>query len=195
MRFISRSAILLAAACLAIAADAAARASEPVRATGTLQAAFAPDEDVEGIIADVIAEARQQVLVQAYLLTSKPITAALIAAHRRQVEVLVLVDADQLDKTDTSTAPRLAAAGIPVWLETRYQNAHNKVIVTDPASPDATVITGSFNYTWTAQHKNAENILVARKNQALAAQYAANWTRHRREAQPFQPGASRSRVQ
>jgi phosphatidylserine/phosphatidylglycerophosphate/cardiolipin synthase-like enzyme len=160
---------------------------EPVRAAGSLQAAFAPWDNVEGIIVDAIGSARKQILVQAYLLTSKKISAALVAAHRRHVDVRVLLDADQLEKVNSSTAPMLARAGIPVWRETKYQNAHNKVMVIDAATPDATVISGSFNFTWTAQHKNAENILVARKNPALAVQYADNWHRHQQEAQPYRP--------
>lgn len=162
-------------------------AAEPLRAVGTLQAAFTPWDNVEQIIVNAIGQARRQVLVQAYLLTNKKITAALVAAHRRQVDVRVLVDASQLKKVRSSTAPLLAKAGIPVWLETKYQNAHNKVMVIDAATPEATVITGSFNYTWTAEHKNSENILVARNNPALAHLYAGNWARHQQEAQSYRP--------
>jgi phosphatidylserine/phosphatidylglycerophosphate/cardiolipin synthase-like enzyme len=167
--------------------QATVSAAESVRAVGTLQAAFTPWDNVEGIIVNAIGQARRQVLVQAYLLTNKKITAALVAAHRRHVDVRVLLDAGQLEKVSSSTAPLLAKVGIPVWLETKYQNAHNKVMVIDAATPDATVITGSFNYTWTAEHKNAENILVAKNNPALAARYAGNWERHQQEAQAYRP--------
>jgi phosphatidylserine/phosphatidylglycerophosphate/cardiolipin synthase-like enzyme len=170
-----------------VSVQAKATAVESVRAVGTLQAAFTPWDNVEGIIVDAIGQARRQVLVQAYLLTNKKITAALVAAHRRRVDVRVLLDAGQLEKVSSSTAPLLAKAGIPVWLETKYQNAHNKVMVIDASTPEATVITGSFNYTWTAEHKNAENILVARNNPALAARYAGNWERHQQEAQAYRP--------
>jgi phosphatidylserine/phosphatidylglycerophosphate/cardiolipin synthase-like enzyme len=126
-------------------------------AQGTLQAAFAPWDDIEAILTDVINGARRQVLVQAYLLTSKKIAETLVALHRRGIDVQVLLDAAQLAKTDSQAVPKLAAAGIPVWLETKYQNAHNKIIVVDADTPHATIVTGSFNFTWTAQHKNAEN--------------------------------------
>lgn len=156
-----------------------------VQAQGTLQAAFTPGDDIEALVVDAIEGARRQVLVQAYLLTSKKIAFSLVAAHRHGVDVRVLVDSDQLERTESSAAPALAAEGIPVWLETKYQNAHNKVIVIDPDGPNATVITGSFNFTWTAQHKNAENVLIARKNPALAARYAQNWERHMQDAMPY----------
>jgi phosphatidylserine/phosphatidylglycerophosphate/cardiolipin synthase-like enzyme len=159
--------------------------SQPIAATGTLQAAFTPWDDVEGLIVASIEAGQKQVLVQAYLLTSKKISAALVAAHRRKLDVRILADADQHAKTESSKIADLAAAGIPVWLETKYQNAHNKVIVIDAGTPGATVITGSYNYTWTAEHKNAENILIAKGNPSLATRYALNWERHQRESIPF----------
>lgn len=162
-----------------------AHAEPPFAAQGSLQPLFAPWDDVEDAIVGVLASARARILVQAYLLTSKRIATTLVAAHRRGIDVQVMVDAGQLEKVRTSKAPALAAAGIPVWIETRYQNAHNKLIVVDHGLPSATVITGSFNFTWTAQRKNAENVLIARHNPVLAARYADNWERHRLEAQPF----------
>ncbi|RJF99168.1 phospholipase D family protein [Noviherbaspirillum saxi] len=157
----------------------------PLAAQGSLQPLFSPGDNIEGAIIEVIDGARQQVLVQAYLLTSKKIATTLLAAHRRGIDVRVMVDADQLERVESSVAPKLAAGGIPVWLETKYQNAHNKVMVIDAASPRAVVMTGSFNFTWTAQHKNAENLLIARNNPALAARYAQNWERHKNDATPY----------
>ncbi|MBS0309220.1 MAG: phospholipase D family protein [Proteobacteria bacterium] len=168
-----------------LALPCGAEPAPPLKAEGTLQAAFSPQDDIESLIVAAIDEARQQVLVQAYLLTSKKIAAALIRTQRRGIEVKVLVDARQLEKTTDGRISEMAAAGISVWLETAYQNAHNKLIVIDAKSAHATVITGSYNFTWTAQHKNAENVLIARDNPALAARYAANWERHRQDASPY----------
>lgn len=153
-------------------------------ARGTLQAAFAPWDDIEGLVINLIDQTQAQVLMQAYLITNKKIASALIAAHRRGVDVRLLADATQSHDSATKV-PMLAAAGIPVWLETRYQNAHNKVLVIDAATAAATVVTGSFNFTWAAQHKNAENILIARNNPPLAARYALNWERQRQQATAY----------
>ncbi|WP_025916563.1 phospholipase D family protein [Herminiimonas sp. CN] len=155
---------------------------DPIAAQGTLQAAFSPWDDIETLIITTIDGAKKQILVQTYLLTSKKIADALIAAQQRGVSVLVLLDAEQSAKVPSSKAHDLSQAGVPVWLETQYQNAHNKVIVIDAGTASATVITGSYNFTWSAQHKNAENILIARKNPLLAARYAQNWERHRQGA-------------
>lgn len=165
----------------ALAFDAMPREST---AQGTLQAAFAPWDDIEALVIDVVDRARSQILMQAYLITNKKIATALIMAHQRGVDVRLLADAHQ-SRENATKVPMLAAAGIPVWLETRYQNAHNKVIVIDAATTAATVVTGSFNFTWAAQHKNAENVLIARNNPTLAARYALNWERQREQASAY----------
>ncbi|WP_240162285.1 phospholipase D family protein [Glaciimonas sp. PAMC28666] len=178
------SVVMFSAMMLCAAAQVRAFDSLPPRevATGTLQAAFSPWDDIEGLITQEITGARHQILVQAYILTNRPIAAALIAAKQRGVEVQILVDEQQLKNNAATQVARLAAANIPVWVETKYRSAHNKVIVIDPLGKDAVVITGSFNFTWSAQHKNAENVLIVRGNPLLARRYSMNWQRHRSDA-------------
>ncbi|MDB5825396.1 MAG: putative endonuclease protein [Herminiimonas sp.] len=180
---------MVAAVLLALSSTTSAfdRGFAPIAAEGTLQAAFSPWDDIEGLIVESLAGARQQVLVQAYVITSRRIVAGLIAAKRRGLDVRVLADARQHAATLSSRLGDLALAGIPVWTESKYQNAHNKVIVIDATRAGATVITGSFNFTWSAQKSNAENVLVARDNPRLAARYLMNWERHLSGAQVFAP--------
>ena len=45
------------------------------------------------------------------------------------------------------------------------------------------VITGSYNYTWSAQARNAENLLLLRGDVNLTKRYLDNWLRHQSEAQ------------
>ncbi len=59
---------------------------------------------------------------------------------------------------------------IPVWQDNQLSIAHNKVIIID----GKIVETGSFNFTYSAQHRNAENVLVI-ADQQLAQAYARNW--------------------
>lgn len=170
--------------CLALLpAHAFDQAIKPLSAQGTWQALFSPWDSVEDAIIKTIRGAEKQVLVQAYLLTSLRISKALVDAHRRGIDVRVLVDARQAEQVPHSRAHNLVRVGIPVWRETRYRNAHNKVMVIDAMTRKSVVITGSYNFTWSAQHKNAENVLVVRSNTALAKRYAANWARHRKDAE------------
>jgi phosphatidylserine/phosphatidylglycerophosphate/cardiolipin synthase-like enzyme len=47
------------------------------------------------------------------------------------------------------------------------------------------VLTGSFNWTWGAQHRNAENLLILRRNPELTRAYLDNWQRHLADAVPY----------
>jgi phosphatidylserine/phosphatidylglycerophosphate/cardiolipin synthase-like enzyme len=116
-----------------------------------------------------IAGARQTIRVQAYNFSEPRIIGALIAAHARGVDVVVI-----LDKTSPyqrgEGADSVRAAGIPTYIDYRPKIAHNKVMVID----GGTVITGSLNFTAAAVASNAENSLIIH-DAALAAAYAGNF--------------------
>ncbi|MFA7269296.1 MAG: phospholipase D family protein [Sterolibacterium sp.] len=162
-------------------------AREPIPAVGTIEYAFTPWDDAEGAILHALHEARHAIYVQAYLLTSRTLARALIDARQRGVAVEVLADRE-MGKGENSQLPQLAAARIPVWLEVDYVAAHNKILLIDPVEATNTVITGSYNFTWSAQARNAENLLILRGNPKLARAYLDNWQRHRSKALPYPQG-------
>lgn len=165
---------------------AAARQMPPVLpAQGTVQLAFTPWDNAEAMIVDRIRGAKQQILVQAFSFTSRALASALIAAKKRGVDVQVMADREQTFGGEASRIPDLVQAGIPVALEVRYQSAHNKVMVMDAGTADAAVISGSYNWTYAAQYKNAENVLILRNSPDIANAYAANWRRHHADALPY----------
>ena len=109
----------------------------------------------------------------AYSFTSAPIAKALVEAHKRGVDVQVVVDKSQKSAKYTS-ATFIANAGIPVRIDAKHAIAHNKVLVVD----GHTVQQGSFNYTKAAEDNNAENVLVNWNNPKLAEVYLRDWKRH-----------------
>jgi len=161
----------------------------PLPATGTIEPIFTPGGDAEGAILRALTEAKRSIHVQAYLLTSRSVAYGLMEARRRGVDVEVLADREMVQKGQHSLIPMLANNGIPVWLEVRYAIAHNKIIIIDgeegAESPATMVITGSFNFTHSAQVHNAENLLILRGNIPLVRSYMDNWLRHRTEAVPY----------
>lgn len=170
---------------LTLAAAVPAAASQRFAAQGEVEVAFSPRDDAEGLLIAAIGEARRTVLVQAYVFTSRKIADALVAASRRGVWVEVLADAAMNRRGKGNALPRLLEAGIPVALETDYNAAHNKLLIVDADGPACTVVTGSYNFTWSAQNRNAENLLVLRRHCALADAYRDNWRRHRAAATPI----------
>lgn len=162
-----------------------ARPAGALKATGTVEVAFSPWDDPEAALIRLIHSARRSVRVQAYLFTSRPLARALLDAHSRGVAVEVLADREQTARGDNSQIPVLATAGIPIYIEVRYAAAHNKILIVDAELPGAAVATGSFNFTYSAQARNAENLLILRGNRRLVHAYLDNWQRHRAEAVPY----------
>lgn len=173
--------------CAALAASALPRDDPPreIAAAGTVQVAFPPFDDAEAMVVAAIDAARRQIRVQAFSVTSRAIVRALVAAKRRGVDVAVTADREQTYGGEFTRIPELAAAGIPIWLEVRYAAAHSKVMVIDADTRESAVITGSFNWTSAAQRRNAENLIIFRRNRELALAYLANWERRRADALPY----------
>jgi len=156
-----------------------------------IEACFSPPLpggcDPATVVVQAIDGARKTVFVQMYALTSRQIVSALVNAKRRGVDVRVIVDRRQLDedRSDTNAVARLASGGVPVLVDTVSGLMHNKIMIVD----GATVITGSFNYTWSAEHRNAENLLVIH-DPAFAAEYTQNWNARAARSRPLNASAS-----
>lgn len=161
------------------------RESEPFAAVGTVQVLFTPEQDATHVIVEILRQAKQSVRVQAFSFTSNEIAFALIEAKRRGIAVEVVADGEQLRKLDNSKVPLLARAGVRVWVDDQHQSAHNKLMLIDGDGASPVVITGSMNFTYSGQFKNAENVLILRGNKKLSEAYLGNWQRHKNHAAPY----------
>jgi phosphatidylserine/phosphatidylglycerophosphate/cardiolipin synthase-like enzyme len=146
-------------------------------AAGDWAVYFSPRGGCTAAIIQEVGKAKDSVLVQAYSFSSWPIARALTEAHTRGVQVKVLLDKSQVHKR-YSVLNSLVAAGVPTWIDAAHHIAHNKIMVIDRE----TVITGSFNFTRSAEMENAENLLVIH-DKDLARHYADNWEAHFRHSQ------------
>lgn len=167
-----------------IASLAAISVSSPVPLlpSATSEVGFSPDGNSLELIVGAIGEAKESIAVAAYSFTSKPISIALLAAHKRGVKVQVVAD-KKSNGGKYSATTFLANQGLPVRLNSNYAIFHHKFMVID----SKTVQTGSFNYSAAAANKNAENVLVLRGVPAIAATYATEWKRLWDEADPLAP--------
>lgn len=142
---------------------------------------FVPDgAPCETLLVNTINATRRSLRIQAYSFTSVPIAQAVKHAHDRGVDVQVIVDQSQVSERYTS-ATFLKNAGIPVVVDTKPAIAHNKVMIFD----DRAVFTGSFNFTKSAQERNAENGLLIRDDPVLVKAYADNWTTRFKVSSPY----------
>jgi phosphatidylserine/phosphatidylglycerophosphate/cardiolipin synthase-like enzyme len=116
--------------------------------------------------------AKKSIKVMAYGFTATNLADALVRAKRRGLEVVLIQD-EKTAQNNRETLPILLAAGIEVRSDGKHAIQHNKVMLID----DDIVITGSYNFTNSAEKRNAENIMIVRSAYA-AKRYADNWKSH-----------------
>ena len=155
--------------------------AEQTRPPTSAEVAFSPHGDATRLIVKTIRAAKKNLRMAAYSLTSRPIATALITAQKKGIDVRVVVDHGQLGDHSHSIIKRLREAGITIRVDTTHKLQHNKYIIVD----DETVETGSFNYSASAEHKNAENVLVLWQSPDLASRYVKNWEALWAAAEPY----------
>jgi phosphatidylserine/phosphatidylglycerophosphate/cardiolipin synthase-like enzyme len=114
-----------------------------------------------------IGRANQSVHVLMYIFSLDSIADALISAHKRGLEVKVVLDKSQ----SYSQYGVLKAAGIEVRNDTNWEGIlHDKIAIID----NTIVLTGSFNWTSTAENNNNENLIMIHSVE-VAARYESEF--------------------
>ena len=133
---------------------------------------FTPPAGAASGLIKQIDGAKKSIKVMAYGFTATNLAEALVRAKRRGVDVGLIQD-EKTAQNNRETLPILLAAGIEVRSDGKHAIQHNKVMLID----DDIVITGSYNFTNSAEKRNAENIMIVRSSYA-AKRYADNWKSH-----------------
>lgn len=120
-----------------------------------------------------IASAKSSLKIQMYTFTSQPILKAVLAAQARGVKVEVILDKSQLH-VKGGVAQSLLAKSVPTWVDCKHAIAHNKIMIVD----EIEVFTGSYNYSYAAEHTNAENLIVMTNASAVSI-YEKNYNLHK----------------
>lgn len=126
---------------------------------------FSPDGGCESAIVHEFDMAKRTIDAAIYTFTSRPIAQALVAAKERGVIIRVIMDKSMLDDK-FSKLRYLENHGINVVVHNPPGIMHNKMAIVD----SHTVITGSFNWTASAQESNYENVIII-KSSRLAQTY------------------------
>jgi phosphatidylserine/phosphatidylglycerophosphate/cardiolipin synthase-like enzyme len=133
---------------------------------------FTPPAGAASGLIKQIDGAKKSIKVMAYGFTATNLAEALVRAKRRGIDVTLIQD-EKSAQNNRETLPILLAAGIEVRSDGKHAIQHNKVMLID----DDIVITGSYNFTKSAEKRNAENIMIVRSTYA-AKRYADNWKIH-----------------
>lgn len=140
-------------------------ASEP-------EVCFTPGGSCQDVVVAQLDAAKTSAFIMAYSFTSRPIALAIVAAAKRGVHVEVVLDRSNVHAR-YSGLPMMVAEHVDTVIDSSHAISHNKVMIID----EATVLTGSFNFTTAAQRHNAENLVVLHDPE-LAGLYLANFRKH-----------------
>ena len=122
----------------------------------------------EALVADIM-RAQRSIALASFDLDLPSITNALIAAHRRGVQVQVTIDGENLaDPVVSAVLGDLEDAGVAVFYDRRSAFMHNKIVVVD----EQIVWMGSWNMTENDTFRNNNNMLRI-EDARLAATYRA----------------------
>jgi len=140
---------------------------------------FSPDGGCGSIIEKEIDNAKKQIVVAMYSLTSSPLSWALVRSVKRGVDVMVVLDAGEA-QNDFSKIEFFKKKGVKVkqdlYLLKKHKERfekmfppkmHHKFAVID----GRVVITGSYNWTASAEKNNYEDCLIFSNAEKLADRY------------------------
>tara|TARA_R110000764_G_scaffold26836_4_gene63935 strand:- start:2944 stop:3432 length:489 start_codon:yes stop_codon:yes gene_type:complete len=128
-----------------------------------------PHKQCGYFISNHINQAKESIYVQAYGFTHTEIIDSLIEAKKRGVIVEIILDSSNFLAKKLAFIEELKRLGIKIHKAKVSGIAHNKIMVIDKKK----VITGSFNFTESADKRNAENVLIV-VDKKLATKYLQN---------------------
>lgn len=127
---------------------------------------FSPkSKTYESGIKKLIQNANKYIFIPIFYLTHKDLSNELINAHKRAVEIKIILDASAA-RNKYSMHKLLRENGINVKVENFGGKMHAKSMIID----DEYIISGSMNFTKAGEEKNDENTIIV-KNVNLAKQY------------------------
>lgn len=131
-----------------------------------IQVYFSPqDNAITDKVLDYVNHAKKYIYMPVFVITHKPLEAALLKAKARGVDVKLIVDATNVYAAKSSVKT-LRSNGIPVKVENYAGKLHSKSIIID----DEYILAGSMNFSRSGESRNDENILII-KNPRLAVFY------------------------
>lgn len=127
---------------------------------------FSPQDNViTDKVLNYINNAKKYIYMPVFVITHKPLEAALLNAKARGVDVKLIVDATNVYATNSSVQ-NLRAQGVKVKVENYAGKLHSKSIIID----DEYILAGSMNFSRSGESRNDENMLVI-QNPRLAVFY------------------------
>jgi phosphatidylserine/phosphatidylglycerophosphate/cardiolipin synthase-like enzyme len=121
----------------------------------TFEIYFSPDDDVALELNRIIQSAEESIDFMVYSLTSDLITEAILTRAKESVSVRGVIERDQVANAG-SDFQRLRDNGVDIRMDGNPRKMHHKVFIID----EKVVITGSYNFSRSAEEFNDENVMI-----------------------------------
>jgi phosphatidylserine/phosphatidylglycerophosphate/cardiolipin synthase-like enzyme len=143
-----------------------------------LEVYFSPDDHVARRIVELLRSAQQSIYFMAYSFTANDFGEILLQKARDGLTVSGVMDESQVKSNKGTEFIPFTEAGLPVYLDGNAGLLHHKVFIID----EQIVITGSYNFSASAERTNDENVVIFFDPQ-IASQYMAEFWRVEAQAQ------------
>jgi phosphatidylserine/phosphatidylglycerophosphate/cardiolipin synthase-like enzyme len=142
---------------------------------------FSPNGGAHDAILKELKEAKSTIDVAMYILTDRELSKALIMAKDRGVNVRILLDSKSAEEIGYSKHHFLSEKQVAVKLDNTHKSygdkhegiMHNKFAIID----NKVLITGSYNWTHSAEELNDENLLIIKESKTLIRKFCEEFTK------------------
>jgi len=142
---------------------------------------FSPGPDCRIAIEQAMETALDELLICVFTISDDRLSDAIQRAHRNGLTVRVISDNDKMEDKGNDVE-RLSLSGVDVRIDRSPEHMHHKFMVVD----GRTVLTGSYNWTRSAETRNEEN-LVSIDDPVLAGQFSDEFERLWGISEPILP--------
>ncbi len=117
---------------------------------------FSPDDGVAARILELLQGAQESIYFLAYSFTSDDIAQVMRDKHSEGLTVAGVMDSSQVDSNQGTEYDLFLQSGLDVRRDGNKGLMHHKIIIIDRSI----VITGSYNFTGSAEDRNDENAVI-----------------------------------
>jgi phosphatidylserine/phosphatidylglycerophosphate/cardiolipin synthase-like enzyme len=121
-----------------------------------LRSCFSPDDGCTALLEKAIRAAHDSILFLAYSFTSDELANALLERAGQGVKIEGLMEGSQVESNSGTDLNQFLSAGLDVRLDANPDQMHEKMMLID----GKVVAVGSFNFTYSAETRNDENLLI-----------------------------------
>ena len=139
---------------------------------------FSPDDGVAKRIVELLRGAQQSITFMAYSFTAGDFGKIISQKAKEGLKINGVMEEEQVKSNKGTQFTYFDRASLPVYKDGNPGQMHHKVFIID----DKIVIAGSYNFSFSAETQNDENVMIFFDPQ-IASQYLAEFARVDAEAQ------------